>query len=298
LFKSLHALLPGALEHKTAMTIMPSAKALAAALLFLLLGLISVTTVHGAPAANLWPRWQAHDPDAAVIVDHGGWDSIVQRYVDASHPSGINRFKYNTVSPKDRQALKDYLHTMQMVAVSGLNLDEQKAYWINLYNALTADVILDHYPVKSIRDIDISPGLFSNGPWDAKLLTIEGEKVSLNDIEHRILRPIWHDNRVHYAVNCASLGCPNLQPQAFTSRNLDTLLEKTARDFINHPRGVSLINNRLQVSSLYFWFEEDFGASEKGIIQHLRKYLSPENLKKLDAAQKGIRHQYDWSLNE
>ena len=277
---------------------MPSHKVVATATFFLLLGLVSLTSVSGAPALSIWPRWLTHDPDSSVIVDHAGWDLILQRYVNDAHPSGINRFKYFRVSPKDRQVLKDYLQKMQTVAVSGLTRGEQKAYWINLYNALTVDVILDHYPVKSIRDIDISPGIFSNGPWDAKLLTVEGEKISLNDIEHRILRPIWQDNRVHYAVNCASLGCPNLQPLSFTSQNLDILLEKAARDFINHPRGVSFINSGLQVSSIYFWFQEDFGASENGVIQHLRKYLSPENLKKLDAVQKKIRHQYDWSLNE
>ena len=277
---------------------MPSHKVVATATFFLLLGLVSLTSVSGAPALSIWPRWLTHDPDSSVIVDHAGWDLILQRYVNDAHPSGINRFKYVRVSPKDRQVLKDYLQKMQTVAVSGLTRGEQKAYWINLYNALTVDVILDHYPVKSIRDIDISPGIFSNGPWDAKLLTVEGEKISLNDIEHRILRPIWQDNRVHYAVNCASLGCPNLQPLSFTSQNLDILLEKAARDFINHPRGVSFINSGLQVSSIYFWFQEDFGASENGVIQHLRKYLSPENLKKLDGVQKKIRHQYDWSLNE
>ena len=277
---------------------MLSPKALVPGILFLLLGLVSVTTVYGAPALKLWPRWQSHDADSSVIVDHADWNLILQRYVDASHPSGINRFNYTGVIPKDRQVLRDYLQKMQNIEVSGLKRDEQKAFWINLYNALTVDVILDHYPVKSIRDIDISPGIFSNGPWDAKLLEIEGEKVSLNDIEHRILRPIWQDNRVHYAVNCASLGCPNLQPLSFTTQNLDMLLDKAARDFINHPRGVSFINNKLEVSSIYFWFQEDFGASENGIIQHLRKYLAPENLKKLDLVKKKIRQQYVWSLNE
>ena len=72
-------------------------------------------------------------------------------------------------------------------------------------------MVLEHYPVKSIRDIDISPGFFASGPWGAKLATVEGEKISLDEIEHRILRPIWKDPRIHYAVNCASLGCPNLQ---------------------------------------------------------------------------------------
>ena len=222
----------------------------------------------------------------------------MQRYIDANHPSGINRFKYSSVSPEDRQVLREYLRKMQAVEVSGLNRDEQKAFWINVYNALTAEVVLEHYPVKSIRDIDISPGFFSTGPWDAKLLVIEGENVSLNDIEHRILRPIWLDSRIHYTVNCASLGCPNLQPLAFTSQNLDMLLEKAARDFINHPRGVLFTGDRLQVSSIYNWFKEDFGGSDKGIIQHLEKYLSGANLQKSNGAPKKISYQYNWDLNE
>ena len=258
-----------------------------------------MATVYGAPAADLWPRWQKHDPDSLIVVNHIDWDIMLQHYVKTSHPSRINRFQYNSVSEKDRKVLVDYLQKMQAVNVSSLNRSEQKTFWINLYNALTVNVILEHYPVKSIRDIDISPGIFSNGPWDAKLVKIEGQEISLNDIEHRILRPIWQDNRIHYAVNCASLGCPDLQPKAYTHHNLEQMLEKGARDYINHPRGVSFSGNRLIVSSIYFWFKADFGNSKKGIIQHLRKYLSPENLKMLSTMQNfKISHQYDWNLNE
>jgi hypothetical protein len=139
-----------------------------------------------APSPDLWPRWQAHVPDSTTIVDHTPWNRILKKYLVTNHPSGINRFRYGSVSPEDRKNLTDYLRRLQMIAVSSLNRKEQLAYWINLYNALTIKVILDHYPVKSIMAIDISPGFFNNGPWDAKLLTIEGEKVSLNDIEHRI----------------------------------------------------------------------------------------------------------------
>jgi len=266
--------------------------------LFLLLGLLNVTAVSGAPAPDLWPRWQTHDPDSHIIVDHAEWTLILQLYVNANHPSGISRFNYSRVSPDDRRALKEYLKNMQNIKVSELARDEQLAYWINLYNSLTVDIILDHYPVQSIRDIDISPGFFSNGPWDAKLLTIEGQNISLNDIEHRILRPIWRDNRIHYAVNCASLGCPNLQPYAYTSQNLPTLLDKAAQEFINHPRGVSFSDSKLKISSIYIWFREDFGDSEKGIIMHLKKYLAPEKLEKLHTMSSKIRHHYDWSLNE
>jgi hypothetical protein len=272
-------------------------KLTAVILLFPLMLTLHCSAAYGAPKANLWPYWQKHDPDSVVIVDHGRWDTILRQYVEANHPSGINRFHYKRVSEEGRQFLKAYLHDMGEVKVSSLNRSEQKAFWINLYNALTVEVILTHHPVRSIREINISPGIFSRGPWDAELITIEGQQLSLNDIEHRILRPIWHDNRVHYAVNCASLGCPNLQPQPFTARNTEMLLEKAAREFINHPRGVTF-NNRMQVSSIYFWFREDFGGSENGIIEHLQKYLSPENLAKLETVKKPLSHGYNWDLNE
>ena len=90
-------------------------------------------------------------------------------------------------------------------------------------------VVLDHYPVDGIRDIDISPGLFAGGPWDKKLVEIEGDDVSLNDIEHRILRPIWRDPCIHYAVNCASIGCSNLRPTAFTAANAERCLRQPRR---------------------------------------------------------------------
>jgi hypothetical protein len=262
-------------------------------------GLLWGTTAYGAPAADLWPRWQKHDPDSLIVIDHSDWDFILQRYVKTSQPAGINKFQYSSVNEKDRKTLEGYLQAMQAIKVSSLNRSEQEAFWINLYNGLTVKIILEHYPVKTIRDIDISPGIFSNGPWDAKLLKIEGQDISLNDIEHRILRPIWRDNRVHYAVNCASLGCPDLQPKAYSNQNLEQMLEKGARDYINHPRGVSFSGNRLIVSSIYFWFKADFGNSKKGIIQHLSKYLSPENLKMLSTMQNlKMTHQYDWNLNE
>lgn len=260
--------------------------------------LLPAAAARGAPAAKLWPHWQSHDQYSLEIVDHVDWDLILKRYVDVNHPSEINRFRYSSVTPADRDILEWYLQKMQQIKVSGLNRPEQKAYWINLYNALTVKIVLDHYPVRSIKMINLPPGIFTRGPWNAKLLTIEGEEVSLNDIEHRILRPIWKDPRVHYAVNCASLGCPNMIPTAFTAGNTELLLEKAAREFINHPRGVSFPRNRLQVSSIYFWFQEDFGSSEKGMIRHLKKYLSEKNLKQLEKVQKKIGHDYDWNLNE
>ena len=252
----------------------------------------------GAPSADLWPRWEAHSQESIQVVDHLQWDILLKKYLVTNHPSGINRFRYTDVTLDDKKSLNTYLQQLQKVKISSLNKDEQKAYWVNLYNSLTVKVILDHYPVKSIMDIDISPGLFSNGPWDAKLLQIEEEEMSLNDIEHRILRPIFKDNRLHYALNCASLGCPNLQPVAFTSNNTEELLETSSKEYINSPRGAQFIKDKLQVSSIYKWFQADFGGSEEGVINHLQEYATDNLADTLKTYKKGLRFDYDWGLNQ
>jgi hypothetical protein len=250
------------------------------------------------PKAQLWSKWQSHNPENVAHIDHTPWDAFVKAYVNDAHPSGINRVGYASVTTHDRKALEAYIEAMQAVAVSTFNRNEQKAFWVNLYNALTVKIILDHYPVAGIRDIDISPGWFSDGPWGAKLLKIEGEDVSLDDIEHRILRPIWKDHRIHYAVNCASLGCPNLVKEAFTKANTERLLEQGARAYINHPRGVKVEQNRMTLSSIYKWFQEDFGESEKEVISHLKAYAAAPLAKTLKAFKGKIRYDYDWKLNE
>lgn len=172
------------------------------------------------------------------------------------------------------------------------------AYWINLYNALTMQVVLEHYPVDSIRDIDISPGWFSDGPWGAKLVGVEGEQLTLDDIEHRILRPIWQDPRIHYTVNCASVGCPNLALEAYTTANYNELAEAGVRAYINSPRGAVVDKGRLKVSSIYAWFKTDFGGTDASVIQHLRQYAEPELAAELDGVKKISDDFYDWSLNE
>jgi hypothetical protein len=260
--------------------------------------LLASSTIFAAPKAELWPRWQKNDPTSRQRVDHSVWDGFLRTYVVAAHPSGINRLRYASVAPEDRKALKDYLKSLQSLPVSTYNRGEQRAYWINLYNAFTVDLVLSRFPVESIRNINISPGLFTRGPWGAKLLAIEGEKLSLDDIEHRILRPIWKDNRVHYAVNCASLGCPNLQPAAYTSDNSEALLEKGAREYINHPRGVAIQKGKLQVSSIYVWFQEDFGGSAEGLMEHWAKYANDTLADALQNYSGGLEHDYDWRLND
>ena len=262
-----------------------------------LCALLFSSWLGAAPSADLWPRWQQHDPDSTRSVDHQPWTDWLNAQIQVGE-DGIHRIAYGRVSAGARKQLQDYLAALQAEPVSKLNRREQWAYWINLYNAATVEVVLAHYPVDSIRDIDISPGFFANGPWGKALLEVEGVALSLNDVEHRILRPIWQDPRIHYAVNCASLGCPNLAREAYTAERLDSQLNAAARAFVNHPRGARVENGELTVSSIYAWFEEDFGDSEAAVVRHLQRYADPD-LKRLLGARTGIDDDdYDWRLND
>lgn len=263
----------------------------------LILILLIPTSVFAAPSAELWSYWQKHNPENSLRVDHSSWQNWLQKYVQQGS-DGINYVAYKTVSEADKKQIASYISGLEKIKITQHNRAEQRAFWINLYNALTVELILRHYPVDSIRDIDISPGFFSSGPWQKKLLMIEKQPLSLDDIEHRILRPIWQDPRIHYAVNCASIGCPNLSKEAFRSDNTDALLTDGAIAYINHPRGVSVKDGELSLSSIYKWFRGDFGKSDQEIINHLMQYAAPALKQTLSSMSEIDEYQYDWNLNE
>lgn len=250
-----------------------------------------------APDAEPWAHWTAHSPDDLRSIDHATWDRLLRTHVVAQ-PDGGTRVAYGSFSVADRAVLDSYVARLAAINISGYSRNVQLAYWINLYNALTVQVVLMHYPVESIRDIDISPGFFSNGPWGAKLVVVEGEGLSLNDIEHRILRPVWRDPRIHYAVNCASIGCPDLRAEAYSGSRIDQQLTAAARSFINDPRGVRIKDGRVTVSKIYDWFIEDFGGDEDRVIDHLLDYAKPELATELRRIGKLDGVAYDWSLND
>jgi hypothetical protein len=252
------------------------------------------STALAAPEADLWPRWSAHDADSSQTIDHSAWNAWLGRFV-VNSADGINRIAYSRVGADERKALQAYIQSLAALNISTYNRAEQFAYWVNLYNALTIDVVLEYYPVQSIRKI--KSGFFSFGPWGLELISVEGEALTLDDIEHRILRPIWQDARIHYAVNCASLGCPNLQRQAFTAGNTESLLKTAARDFVNHPRGARVEDGRLVVSSIYDWFVDDFGGNDRGVIEHLKTYAEAELRGALSKIDRISDDRYDWQLN-
>lgn len=250
-----------------------------------------------AQAGDLDTYFSTNNQNAAMNVDHTAWERILSAYIVAS-PDRINRFAYGRVSGADKKALKAYLTMLQGVKVTALKADEQRALWINLYNALTIDVVLDRYPVKSIKEISLGGSFFGSGPWAKALVTVEGRKLSLDNIEHDILRKVWRDPRVHYAVNCASIGCPNLMAKAFTAAKLDEMLTQGARDYINHPRGVKVGNDGLTLSRIFSWYRRDFGANDSELLRHLSTYAEPALKKQLAGIDTIAGYDYDWSLNE
>ena len=130
------------------------------------------------------------------------------------------------------------------------------------------------------------------------MLKLGSAELSLDDIEHGIMRPTFNDPRVHYAVNCASVGCPNLGTEAFTGARLDEQLEAAARAYVNSRRGVALEGKRIVISSIYVWYKADFGGSDQGVLEHLRRYAAPALAQRLAELSSIRDHTYDWSLND
>jgi len=244
-----------------------------------------------APDARLLDEhWQKHPLEASGEVDHGPWGRFLARYLVVDG-AGVHRVRYAAVTDADRRALADYVDALAATTVTDLGPDQQLAFWLNLYNALTVAAVLDAYPVDSIRAID--------GVWRADRVTVEGRALSLDDIEHGIVRPVFADPRIHYAVNCAAVGCPDLGAEPYRSDDLDAQLTAAARAYVNDPRGVRIgVGGDVTVSSIYNWFQEDFGGSEAAVLDHLARYAAPELAADLAAADAIAGYAYDWALND
>jgi hypothetical protein len=190
--------------------------------------------------------------------------------------------------------LDQYLKVLEKTDSSKLSRNEQFAFYINAYNAWTIKLILSGYPgVKSIKEF----GSIFKSPWKKKLARIDGEIVTLDHIEHGILRPKYKDPRVHFAINCASKGCPPLRSEPYRGDVLDRQLDEMVRAFINNPKRNRLDGKELYVSSIFKWFKEDFNDDIVGFFQ---EYAQGDLKKGLDSNREEIKVKYlsyDWSLN-
>lgn len=232
----------------------------------------------------------------SAVVDNTAFNALLGRRSRNSR-DGVVRVDYAgwRGSAADRAALTRYIDTLSALDPLTLTRPEQFAYWANLYNAATVRVVLDAWPVRSIRDIRSS--LLVAGPWKKAVVRVGGVDLSLDDIEHEILRKGWSDPRVHYAVNCASFSCPNLPLRAWRGAGLGPALDTAARAYVNHARGVSFDGSSLTVSSIYKWYAADFGGTDARVIAHLSQYAAAPLAARLGQTSRIADHDYNWAIN-
>ena len=247
---------------------------------------------YAAPESKYWGLWDKSDEASTKIIEHSVWSGILSGYLSTQADGAF--FAYGKVTKKDREKLQGYLSYLTSLDPRAYRRSEQKAYWINLYNALTVELILKHYPVKSITKIG---PWYKFGPWDESVTKVAGESLTLNDIEHRILRPIWQDKRIHYAVNCASKGCPDLASQPYTGATVESMMEEAAQRYIQQEKGVVFIDGKLTLSRIYEWYAVDFGSRES-LLRHIKRYSRPDMARKIDKYTGELMYQYSWSLNK
>lgn len=236
---------------------------------------------------SYWPVWDKSNESNYSSINHRAFDQFLTTYVVSNHPSGINRFRYADVERSDKKKLHNYIKHMAKLDPRDYSRIEQKAYWLNLYNALTIQRILQSYPIKSLAKSSIKR---------KHLIKVDGIKLSLADIENRILRPIWQDHKVIFGLSCATLGCPNIQSQAYTARNMSKLLRKSAREFINHPRGLEFDRRSMQASRIFDWYSADFGDNKK-LIKLFAHYADDNKALYLLGFKGDINYAYDARIN-
>ncbi len=222
-------------------------------------------------------------------VSHEIWDGLIKKHVKSD---GFVDYKGMI---NDSARLNQYLRLLSGAHPNKKlwSKDEQMAYWINAYNAFTVKLIVDNYPVASIKDI--KKGIpFVNTVWDIKFINIQGQQYDLNNIEHGILRKFWKDARIHAAVNCASYSCPRLRDEAFVAERLDEQLDDSMRKFVNDPVRNKITAEKASLSSIFTWFKGDFKRDAGSV----RKFVNQYSTIKIGEKTEITYLDYDWSLND
>ncbi len=259
---------------------------------FFWFSLVFSSALVAAPAAKLIKFWDDHEPKSVMTTKHGPWQEILGAYVDDEHPSGINRFNYKAVSDADLTKLTEYLSYLQMLEPRQFNSSEAKAYWLNFYNALLVKKVIE-----AVREDDIrSVKSLGNRIWRRDIAYVVMQDISLDDIEHGILRPIWNDPRIHYGLTSGALGGGNLQKVAYTGANVEELLAKAEKEFLNHDRGIRVSDGRATASSIFDWYRTDFVASKSELVPYIAQRVDDAKRAELEGIRR-VRYDYDWTLN-
>lgn len=208
---------------------------------------------------------------------HAAFSDLLKRYVSAAGNVDYVGLK------KEHAALDAYITTLSAnTPSSSWSRNEKLAYWINVYNAVTLDLILDNYPLVKITDLE------KGKPWDKKLVTLGDDRYTLNQIENEIIRPQFNEPRIHFAVNCAAASCPPLRNEAFVASKLEAQLEEQTRNFLRNEAYNALSGKTLRASKIFDWYGEDFGD----LVEFIGKYINLPSGTSIEFTE------YNWLLNK
>ena len=253
---------------------------------------------QGAPApAAMAP---APSPGGTGAPDYTAWGDLLARYYDPARG-----MKYKDLKEKEAKTLADLRSRLAAVDVAALPRNDQLAYWINLYNIGTVSTVVENYPVNSIRDISTDPIIRLN-VFKKPRVKVRGGQLSLNDIENDKIRAAFKDPRIHFAINCAAVSCPPIRPEPYVGSRVGEQLDDQARKFLNDPvRGVKIEPDGggvvIHVTKVMDWFGDDFNKWGGGQVAFIRKYVTPDKQKAIDAAKGKVKldfYPYDWKLND
>lgn len=231
-------------------------------------------------------------PYLVGAFDHTAFDAILKTYVDEA---GL--VDYNGIAKDPR--FSQYVKSLESARIEGLSREARLAFWINAYNALTIDKVIRDKPKKSVRETFI-PGVWTSTKFfTSREHLVAGKRMSLDEIEHGILRKRFKDPRVHFALVCASRGCPRIPRAAYSEANVQDMLDAVTRAYLNSTRGLRIdrAENTLYLSKIFDWFGDDFIEKSGSILDFIRPYLGEEALKFLNGKPTVAFIDYNWALN-
>jgi hypothetical protein len=231
-------------------------------------------------------------PAQAFDHTHPAWEALLRKHVVLLDGGKASQMNYSAIAA-ERAAVREYLQSLSRVGeaeFNGWSSAEQVAFLINAYNAYTVEKILTRYPdIRSIWDF----GKVFGNPFRDEFFTLLGARMSLDGIEHGILRKRYREPRIHYAVNCASIGCPMLREEAYVAARLDEQLEQQARRFLSDRTRNRFRDGRLEVSKIFDWYKEDFEPREEYFARYAGVLGMPPG-----ASPRLVFLDYDWALND
>ena len=254
----------------------------------LLTGILGILTLLMC-SGNAEIEFASSNGDKGPEALHQPFAALLQKYVVKT------RFDYEGIfrDKADLQQLYDYVDQLETQRPGSWSKPAALAYWINLYNAATLELVLQNYPVKSIKDIG---SLFSS-PWSKKVVTVEGNALTLNNIENDIIRKQFDDARIHFALNCASIGCPTLAKTAYTANVLDAQMEAATHNALNSTNWVDIGEDRLLITKIFDWYGEDFTKDAGSVRAFIARYRPDDREVILNPETKLLYKDYDWKLN-